>query len=288
MIGRPGARPPRHNARVRSVLTVALLVASAGFAPGQTPAPARVAVLGITSEIGPVERRLHDSRDISVRGVPIREGMLGSRRVAVGRTGTGKVHAAIAASVLIAQVNPDVVLFSGTAGAADPALDLGDVVIGTVVAHHDVGQQTAGGLSRRGPRHPVSGELDPVRLPAPDTLIETARRAARALALPPMTIGDSRRTPRIVEGVIVTGEMFVANTAQRDELRHALQAAAVEMEGAAFVQTCRYFGVRCLVVRSITDRADGQAAASYQAVRSAASENAAAVVTAIIEGLESR
>jgi adenosylhomocysteine nucleosidase len=60
------------------------------------------------------------------------------------------------------------------------------------------------------------------------------------------------------------------------------------MEGAAVVQTCRHFDVPCLVVRSITDRADGQAMASYQLLRGAASENAAAVTAAIIGKLEAR
>ena len=48
------------------------------------------------------------------------------------------------------------------------------------------------------------------------------------------------------------------------------------MEGAAVVQVCRQYAVACLVIRSITDRADGQASDSYEQFRPAASENAAA------------
>jgi adenosylhomocysteine nucleosidase len=272
---------------VRHLVTTVLLLLVMGCAARAHTQPAPlVGVLGITSEIVPVEKRVQNGRDVAVRGFVFRQGTIGGRPVVVGRTGTGKVNAAIAATVLIGHFNPAAVFFSGTAGAVDPALAPGDVVIGTAVAHHDVGQQGPNGLQRRGPRHPISSELDSVLMSAPDSLVDAARRATRALTLPPMTTGDSTPTPRIVEGLIVTGEMFVANVAQREELRQNLNAAAVEMEGAAVVQTCRYFGLRCLVVRSITDRADGQAMASYQTLRARASENAAAVVAAIIGSLD--
>lgn len=273
--------------RVPQIVIIVLLLAGIGWGVrAHTQPPRLVGVLGITSEIVPIEQRLENGHEVTVRGFVFRQGTLAGRPVVVGRTGTGKVNAAIAATVLIGHFNPVAVFFSGTAGAADPALGLGDVVIGTAVAHHDIGQQTPNGLQRRGPRHPISGELDSVLLPAPDVLVDAARRAARALALPPMTTDAGAASPRIVEGIIVTGEMFVANLAQRNELRKNLNASAVEMEGAAVVQTCRYFAVPCLVVRSITDRADGQAAASYQTMRARASENAAAVVTAIIGRLD--
>jgi adenosylhomocysteine nucleosidase len=274
---------------VRRPVTIVLVLLGLGCAAGaQTQPPALVAVLGITSEIGPVEAQLTDSRDVSVRGFVFRRGTLAGRPVVVGRTGTGKVHAAIAATVLISHFTPAALFFSGTAGAADPSLALGDVVVGTAVAHHDIGQQTPNGLQRRGPRHPISGELDGVLLQAPDILVRVARRVAGTVKLPPLHDDAGGSSPRIVEGVIVTGDVFVANVAQREELRKNLNAAAVEMEGAAVVQTCRYFNVPCLVVRSITDRADGEASISYQTLRPRASQNAAAVVAAIIAELDKR
>lgn len=80
----------------------------------------------------------------------------------------------------------------------------------------------------------------------------------------------------------MTGDVFLADVARRAELRSALGATAIEMEGAAVVQACRQFGVSCLVIRSITDRADGQAATSYEQFLGTASENAATLVTAMI------
>ena len=98
-----------------------------------------VGVLGIAGEIAPIEKRLQDSRDVAVRGYVFRAGTLNGRQVVVGRSGAGKVNAAIIATLMIGQFNPSAILFSGTAGAIDPALYPGDVVIGGTVAQHDVG-----------------------------------------------------------------------------------------------------------------------------------------------------
>jgi adenosylhomocysteine nucleosidase len=248
-----------------------------------------VGVLGIATEIAPIERQLQDSREVAVRGYVFRVGNLNGRRVVVGRSGIGKVSAAIVTTLLIREFNPSAILFSGTAGAIDPGLYPGDVVIGSTIAQHDVGLQTSDGIRRRGMRNPLTGDLDPLLVPAPEALLTAARQSVQGLSLPPVRMpGGEDRKPRIVEGVIVTGDVFLADAAHQRMLRDTLGATAVEMEGAAVVQACRQFGVSCLVVRSITDRADGQAETSYQQFITMASENAATLVAAIITRLEDR
>jgi adenosylhomocysteine nucleosidase len=257
------------------VLLVAATVASAQPIVG---------VLGIPSEVIAVERRLVDSHELTVRGQLFRVGTLGGRRVVVARSGAGKVNAAFVTALLISRFDPDALFFSGTAGAVDQTLHPGDVVIGATVAQHDTGAVTPAGIERRGLRNGVSGERDPILLPSPAALLTAARAAAAGLTLPAAATAGGR-IPRIVEGVIATGDLFISDARQRDELRASLGAAAVEMEGAAVVQVCRQFAVPCLVIRSITDRADGQASDSYEQFRPAASDNAAALVAATISQL---
>ena len=244
-----------------------------------------IGVLGIEREVAAVEARLQDSREVAVRGYVFRVGTLNGRQVVVGRTAAGKVNAAIATTILIGQFSPSAVIFSGTAGALDQGLYPGDVVIGTGVVQHDFGALLTGGIQRRGVRNTVTGELEPLMVPAPETLLSAARQAVAGLALKRIESSGAARPPRIVEGVIVTGDVFMSDPARRDEIRSSLSASAVEMEGAAMVQACRQFSVPCLVVRSITDRADGQATASYKEFIAVASENAAALVAAIVARL---
>lgn len=272
---------PGRLTRIRAALAVIAVASSTAAALAQSV----VGVLGIPQEITPVEARLRDARETTVQGIVFRTGTLNGQSVVVGRSGTGKVYAAIATTVLIAHFEPSAIFFSGTAGAVDPALGLGDVVVGTSVAQHDFGQYAQSGLIRRGPRNPMTDQLEPVLLPAHPALVSVAKEAMTRVKLPRVETSEGARAPRIVAGVIVTGDVFVSNVAQREELRSSLGAAAVEMEGAAVVQTCRQFAVPCLIVRGITDRADGQAMTSYQSLRAQASENAAAVVAAIVDRL---
>lgn len=270
--------------RDRCLIGVNLWLLLAVFAAA-AQAQSIVGVLGIDREVTPIEARLQGSREVPVRGYVFRVGTLNGRQVVVGRTAAGKVNAAIVATVLIGHFNPVALFFSGTAGAIDQALRPGDVVVGTGVVQHDAGVLTAGGVQRRGLRNPVTGELDPLIVPSPEPLLAAARRAVEGLTLTPLESTDGKRVPRIVEGVIVTGDVFMSDVARRDEIRSSLGASAVEMEGAAMVQACRQFAVPCLVVRSITDRADGQAMSNYKQFIAAASENAAALVAAIIARL---
>ena len=266
---------------------IAIVVAVLAVFPTAALAQSTIGVLGIAAEIAPIEKRVQDNREVVVGGYVFREGTLNGRHVVVGRSGAGKVNASIIATLLITHFNPTAVLFSGTAGAdRPPDLRPGDVVIGATVAQHDFGLQTPSGIRRLGTRNAVTGERDPLLVPAPGNLVASARQSAQGLTLPPVKSPDGDRVPRIIEGVIVTGDVFLSDLQRREELRRTLGATAIDMEGAAVVQTCRQLKVPCLVVRSVTDRADTQAVTNYEQFIAAASENAAALVMAIITRLD--
>jgi adenosylhomocysteine nucleosidase len=183
------------------------------------------------------------------------------------------VNAAIAATLLIDHFSPAAVVFSGTAGAVDPELNPGDAVIATAVGFHDFGNITTGGFVRSTAFNTASGLRDPAFFPADPALLAAARRAAASIQLP---------SAHIREGLVVTGDAFVANPGNREELRRELKASAVEMEGAAVAQVCSRLGVPFIVIRSITDHADGSASGSYRQFVQTAARNAADLVIATI------
>ena len=104
--------------RRRLLRTFSLALLLAVFA-GAAQAQSMVAVLGIEREVAPIEARLQASREVPVRGYVFRVGTINGRQVVVGRSGTGKVNAAIVTTVLIGHFNPSALFFSGTAGAID-------------------------------------------------------------------------------------------------------------------------------------------------------------------------
>jgi adenosylhomocysteine nucleosidase len=265
----------------RTLLALALLVCSAGrqgIAEERLSHP--IAVIGIPAEIAPVEARLKAAAVTRIQGVVFSSGQIDGASIVTARAGAGKVNAAIAATLLIDHFSPSAVVFTGTAGAVDPELSPGDVVIATAVGYHDFGNLTATGFVRSAPLNASSGERDPAFFPADPALLAAARRAAATIKLP--SPGETSTTVRVREGLVVTGDTFVANPGSREDLRHQLNASAVEMEGAAVAQVCARFGVPVIVIRSITDHADGGAAGSYRQFVQAASRNAADLALATI------
>lgn len=240
-------------------------------------------VLGIPTEVKDVEARLERVTVERVQGVTFSVGAIGSRRVILGKTNAGKVNAAMMTALVVEHYAPSAVFFTGTAGAIDPELRPADVVIASSIGHHDFGMSTAGGFVRRPTVNPVTGKANPSFFVPDVGLLAAARRLAPALKLG--SAPGTTRTPVVREGVIVTGDMFVANPAHRDEMRRTLQASAVEMEGAAVAQVCSQLGVPFIVIRSITDSADGGTPDDYRTNLEAASRNAAAVTLAVIADL---
>jgi adenosylhomocysteine nucleosidase len=269
----------------RAALFVLALLTVIAIATGHGASPSLVAVIGIPREIAPVEQRIEGSRVETLHGLTFTIGTTSGRRVIAVRTGVGKVNAAMAATLLLDHYSPAAVLLSGTAGAIDPGLSPGDVVMATGVGHHDVGSATSDRFLRAPTRSPATGKLDPVFFPADPALLAAARTAASAFAPERLAGFERERSPVVREGLIVTGDAFMAKRALRDELRHELNAIAVEMEGAAVAQVCARFGVPLLVIRSITDRADGDADSSYQRLVDGASRSAADLVLATIHAM---
>jgi adenosylhomocysteine nucleosidase len=242
-----------------------------------------VVVLGIPAEVKDVEAQLERVTIERVRGVAFSIGAIGSTRVILGKTNAGKVNAAMMTALVVEHFAPSAVFFTGTAGAIDPELKPGDVVIGSSIGHHDFGMSTAGGFVRRPTVNPVTARPNPAFFLPDARLLSAARRLAPALRL--VSAPGMTRTPVVRDGIIVTGDMFVANPTHRDEMRRTLMASAVEMEGAAVAQVCLQLGVPFIVIRSITDSADGGTPDDYRTNLEAASRNAAAVTLAVIADL---
>jgi adenosylhomocysteine nucleosidase len=260
----------------RRIFVLILAFTLQGFSQEKAARP--IALIGISSEIAPVESRIGKPVVTRIQGVVFTSGLLDGVPVVTARSGAGKVNAAFAATLLVDHFQPSAVVFTGTAGAIDPELSPGDVVIGTAVGYHDFGDFTAGGFVRSQTRDASSGRLDPSFFPADPALLAAARRASAAVKLSP----GGNVAPHIREGRIVTGDAFVANPTRRKDLRRELNASAVEMEGAAVAQVCARSGVPMIILRSITDHADGGASDSYERFVGLASRNAAELAVATV------
>jgi len=241
------------------------------------------AVLGaFEREIIMLENELTDKQDQRIEGMKFAGGKLKGKRVIVAWTGIGKVNAAMTTTLLIEHFRPNEVIFTGIAGGVNPRLSPGDIVIAEKTAQHDSGTLWPDGFEYRGARNPFDGWRNPVFFPADERLLKLAQRAAEKVELETLKTSIGERAPEIVKGVVVTGDVFVASPEKCIELRNELEADAVEMEGAAVAQICYQQRIPCLVIRSISDKADEKAREDLGMFHTMAAKNSASLVAGIV------
>jgi adenosylhomocysteine nucleosidase len=272
-----------------TLLIVPMGVATAGDTPQPAPSAPVVAILGaMTVEVETLEQQLTDRKEQTVRGVRFVTGRLKGRTVVLAHSGMGEVNAARAAILLVEQFQPTHVLLTGIAGGVNPDLGPGDIVIGSRTSYYDYGELTPNGFRSLPTVNPLNGKPNPLFFPADAGLLAAAEKAAAELKLARVKTSKGERIPRVVTGVIVTGNMFVASTAKSEELRKDFEADATEMEGAAVAQICWQQRVPCLILRSLSDDASAKAEEDVRLFEKTAAQNSAFLVTGIIARLESK
>lgn len=246
------------------------------------------AILGaFNKEVMMIEQQLTDKQQQRIEGMSFVTGKLHNIPVVVAWTGIGKVNAAMTTTLLIEHFKPRDIIYSGIAGGVNPKLDPGDIVIAAETAHHDMGILAEDGFYNRGVINPLDGIRNPVYLPADPNLLKLAEQAADQVELEKIRTSVGERIPRIIKGIIVTGDVFVASPAKCAELRELLNADAVEMEGAAVAQICYQRQIPHLVVRSISDKADETARVDSMMFQEMAAKNSSTLITKIAELLAS-
>ena len=150
----------------------------------------------------------------------------------VVKAGIGKVNAARTATELILTQRPDCIINSGVAGGIDARLQVGDFVVGTEVAYHDV---WCGEGNLRGQ---VQGL--PQRFAADPGLIRKVESLQCAHT--------------IHKGLICTGDQFISSLEEDLRIKALYpDALACDMESAAIAQVCHLYGVPFLCFRAISD-----------------------------------
>jgi len=182
-------------------------------------------------------------------------GSIDGHAVVLVLSGIGKVAAATTAAVLLDGLEVRALLLTGVAGGLGAGVRVGDVVVAHNLLQHDMD------ASPLFPRYevPLTGRS---RFPADRALGAALSAGCRGVlqAPHPALASFGIATPRLHEGLVISGDRFVATAVESEALRAALpEALAVEMEGAAVAQVCADFGRPFGMVRTISDRADDAA-----------------------------
>ena len=211
----------------------------AGFSQTEKNTPQLTVILGaFPEEIKLLEDSLANKKTLTISGLKFITGRLKKRDVAVAYTGMGKVNASMTTTLAIEHFHPSEVIFTGIAGALNPDLNPGDIVIGEKSVQHDLIYIYPDTVIPFQPDNLATNLPNPVFFPSDSSLISEAQQVSSQLTFKKIELADTGYFPKIITGTIATGDAFIASSVKKTEIISRLHADAVEMEGAAVAQIC--------------------------------------------------
>lgn len=195
-------------------------------------------------------------------GMTFNEGQINGTPVVVVMCGDGKVNAAVCASVLIDRYGVSAVINTGVAGSLDASINIGDLVVSTDAVHHDMDVSALG--------------YAPGQVPGMDVLGFAADENLRAAVV--RAAGEVAPEVAVFEGRVVSGDQFVGSSERKDWIVGTFGGLCCEMEGASIAHVCHLARVPFVIVRAISDKADGSAEMDYPTFKVKAARCCAAIV----------
>ncbi|WMT81596.1 5'-methylthioadenosine/S-adenosylhomocysteine nucleosidase [Terrisporobacter mayombei] len=199
------------------------------------------------------------------------EGKLEDKEIVLVQCGIGKVNSALCAQILISEFNVNAIVNTGVAGAIHSSLDVNDIVISTEAIQYDVDARAFGYKKGQIP------QMDNSIFIADERLINAAYESSLA------QVKDKEF--KIVKGRVATGDIFISSKELKEELENDFNAYCGEMEGAAIAHACYLNNIPFVIIRAMSDKADGSANVTYDEFVIEAAENSKDIVLKMLRAL---
>lgn len=210
---------------------------------------------------------LKDARVECVSGTDYHVGRIDGVEVVIAKCGIGKVAAAVVAQTMILRYAPTLIVNTGVGGTLSPRLSVGDIAISYRAVQHDMDTSPLGD-----PVGLISG-INKIYFDAERDAAERLLSLAEGLSL------------HAVGGTVCSGDRFVASPHEKERICSLFDDAIVcEMEGGAIAHTAYLSSVPFVIVRSISDSADGSSHMDYPTFLSLAAERSYTLVRAFLNG----
>ena len=200
-------------------------------------------------------------------GMKFYQGKLKGKGVVIVQSGIGKVNAGICSQILVDLYHVDAIINTGIAGSLKNEINIGDIVLSTDTLQHDVDASKFGYEPGHIP------QMDVMAFKADEHLIEVGLACCEKVNPDIWTF----------TGRIVSGDQFIGDDDKKNWLRETFGGYCTEMEGAAIAQAAYLNQIPFLIVRAISDKADGSVVMDYNTFEAAAIEHSVRLVTAMVE-----
>jgi adenosylhomocysteine nucleosidase len=222
-------------------------------------------IAALKEEIEPLVQSLEGVETSKWGRRSVHERRIGDNQVVALAGGVGKVKAAACTQYLIDRFSIEALICTGVAGAINPRLHTGDVVVSQKTLQHDFDPGDPKLLKRFRKRW----------LEADAELVKLALEAAKEVGL----------ADRCRSGKVLTGDQAIVSQERRESLWKTFRGDCVDMESAAVAQVCRLNGVPWVIVRAISDSAEEDSVAEFRRNLREAAGTAARVAGRMVESI---
>jgi len=228
----------------------------------------KIAIMGaMPEEIEPLLNQVENVKETNYANNIYYEATYKGKELVIAYSKIGKVFASLTATILIEKFKCDLLLFSGVAGAINPHLSIGDLIVATKLCQHDLDITAFGhpyGFVPEGSQFVKSDEK----------LLAISQEVA------------SKLSTKLHEGIIATGDQFVADPSRKAWIGDTFGADALEMEGSSVAVICDAMSVPFFILRAISDSADDNADMDFDTFLQNSAKVSANFILNMVEAIE--
>ena len=212
-------------------------------------------------ELNAVKNIMKDIEEINIYEKTFYKGTIENKNIVVVKSNVGKVNSSRVCQILIDKFNPTLVINIGTAGSVNNKLDIGDVVVADKLVQYDFDVTPFGRKL---------GEIENI-----GEFIEVDKNLLNLF-----------NNTNVIIGTIATGDKFIVNPEEKNNIKNIFNALCIEMEGASIAQVCFLDKVPFLVIRSITDKPDESSKIDFDTFLESSSIKAANILKEILRNIK--
>ncbi|HAS20924.1 MAG TPA: 5'-methylthioadenosine/adenosylhomocysteine nucleosidase [Lachnospiraceae bacterium] len=227
----------------------------------------KIGIIGaMETEVAALKEAMETGRTEVISDMTFHEGLLHGREVVVVQCGVGKVNAAICTQTLIREFGATHIINTGVAGSLNNQIDIGDFVICVDAVQHDFNVASLGFANGEIPYTGIAAfKADPL-------LREKAVEAVRTDA----------PDHQVFEGRVCSGDQFIFQISQKEEILRNFGGDCCEMEGAAIAQVCHLNHTPFVIIRAISDKPDGSVFVDFPEFSKEAAASCARIVCSMV------
>lgn len=230
----------------------------------------KIGIIGaMEEEVAKLKENMQIQETSVIAGMEFCQGICEGQNVVIVRSGIGKVNAAVCTQILCDVFKVNAIINTGVAGSLKNEINIGDIVLSEDALQHDMDATGFGydpGVIPRMEESIFKGD---------ETLLKLAQKVCQ----------EVNSDIQVFRGRVVSGDQFISDHDVKQRIVNSFGGFCTEMEGAAIAQTAWLNKIPYLVIRAISDKADGSAEMDYSEFEMKAIEHTVRLMTGMLRNM---